>query len=415
VKRGLIVFGHGSRDPLWADTLKARRERLHIALPGTEVELAYLEFLKPTLSQCVDALWQRGCEPVVVAWDGAATALALRVPSSQQGTRVSCELALETGEQKRWACGIEQLPVSRAADVEGVNYVTRRLELPAGLPLGYHRLTIELGSARVASLIISAPTHAYALPEGTKLWGVFLPLYALRTQRSLGSGTFADLHALTTWVNGLGGSVVATLPMLAAFLDEPFEPSPYAPASRLFWNEFYLDMMGAPEFASCPAAQALLKSAPVAAEVDALRQAPLVDYRREMALKRRVLVELAKTAREQPPASPELEAYAKFRAVEQRQRRSWHVWPSPQKEGAISEGDYDPAVTVEFDLARSIPVDGRIQIPLHKVQERPEERAGRDVAHLDCRLHTSAPSPEVDGHQPVGLSHSIHLLSAHCS
>ncbi|OFZ90037.1 MAG: hypothetical protein A2V78_06535 [Betaproteobacteria bacterium RBG_16_64_18] len=66
MKRGLIVLGHGSRDPLWADTLKALRERLHIALPGTEVEPAYLEFLKPTLAQCADALWQRGCRDIAV-------------------------------------------------------------------------------------------------------------------------------------------------------------------------------------------------------------------------------------------------------------------------------------------------------------------------------------------------------------
>ena len=38
----------------------------------------------------------------------------------------------------------------------------------------------------------------------------------------------------------------ATLPMLAAFLDEPFEPSPYSPASRLFWNEFYLERRAHP-------------------------------------------------------------------------------------------------------------------------------------------------------------------------
>ena len=42
--------------------------------------------------------------------------------------------------------------------------------------------------------------------------------------------------------------MVATLPLLAAFLDEPFEPSPYSPASRLFWNEFYLNIERIPEF-----------------------------------------------------------------------------------------------------------------------------------------------------------------------
>ena len=62
----LIVFGHGSRDPLWTETLKALRERLRRALPRTEVELAYIEFLEPTLAECVDALWRRGCRNIAV-------------------------------------------------------------------------------------------------------------------------------------------------------------------------------------------------------------------------------------------------------------------------------------------------------------------------------------------------------------
>ena len=39
-----------------------------------------------------------------------------------------------------------------------------------------------------------------------------------------------------------GGTYVATLPILAAFLDEPCAFSPYSPASRLYWNELYLDL-----------------------------------------------------------------------------------------------------------------------------------------------------------------------------
>ena len=66
MNHALIVFGHGSRDPLWAETLKALRERLRSALPCTEVELAYIEFLKPTLAECVDALWGRGCRDIAV-------------------------------------------------------------------------------------------------------------------------------------------------------------------------------------------------------------------------------------------------------------------------------------------------------------------------------------------------------------
>ena len=66
MRRALIVFGHGSRDPLWAETLVALGKRIRDAMPGADVELAYLEFLKPTLAECVDMLWQRGCRDIAV-------------------------------------------------------------------------------------------------------------------------------------------------------------------------------------------------------------------------------------------------------------------------------------------------------------------------------------------------------------
>lgn len=66
MNQALIIFGHGSRDPLWAATLKALCERLRGAVPHIEVELAYIEFLKPTLGECVEALWRRGCRNIAV-------------------------------------------------------------------------------------------------------------------------------------------------------------------------------------------------------------------------------------------------------------------------------------------------------------------------------------------------------------
>lgn len=85
----LIVFGHGSRDPLWADTLKALCERLSMALADTDVELAYLEFLKPTLEECVDALWQRGCRDIAVlpAFVGEGAHLRRELPELVERAR----------------------------------------------------------------------------------------------------------------------------------------------------------------------------------------------------------------------------------------------------------------------------------------------------------------------------------------
>jgi 4-alpha-glucanotransferase len=147
--------------------------------------------------------------------------------------------------------------------------------------------------------------------------------------------------------------VVATLPLLASFLDEPFEPSPYAPASRLFWNELYLDPRRVPELETCLEAKRLLESADFRREVEALRREPRVDYARQMGLKRRVLEELALEffARPSPDrrdafeefaeARPELETYAAFRAVGERRGGAWQTWPERLREGTLAPADWD--------------------------------------------------------------------------
>ena len=146
--------------------------------------------------------------------------------------------------------------------------------------------------------------------------------------------------------------MVATLPLLAAFLDEPFEPSPYAPASRLFWNELYVDPRRLPEMEDCPAARRLIESPEFLREVEALRATPRVDYARLAALKRRVLEELTQRFFSRPGAAqadfdrfvagkPGLENYAAFRAVGDRRGDSWHAWPERLREGTLAPADYD--------------------------------------------------------------------------
>ena len=127
-----------------------------------------------------------------------------------------------------------------------------------------------------------------------RAWGVFAPLYALRSERDWGVGDLADLEALLGWVTGQGGTVVATLPLLASFLGRPFEPAPYRPVSRLFWNEFYLAVDRIPEWERCMPARELWGSGGVQARLRRLRAEAMVDYREVMALKRSVLEELAR-------------------------------------------------------------------------------------------------------------------------
>ncbi|MGB6409570.1 MAG: 4-alpha-glucanotransferase [Candidatus Deferrimicrobiaceae bacterium] len=299
--------------------------------------------------------WRRPCDPVVVVWDGGTGELPVQLPHTVSDARIDFRLRLEDGSVRELPCDLSRLPAAQEKDVEGERYVMKAIELPEGLPWGYHRLTVEIRGKTAETLVIAAPRKAFIPREdaGNRTWGVFLPLYALNYQRSLGSGDLTDLASLMEWVSGMGGNVVGTLPLLAAFLSEPFNPSPYAPASRLFWNEFYLDVTRVPEFAACTPARELFSSPGFREEVDALRASPLVDYRRGMSLKRGVIEELAlsffsgsdparrEAFREFLAANPDAEEYASFRATGERQRAPWAAWPQPLKDRAITPKDYD--------------------------------------------------------------------------
>jgi 4-alpha-glucanotransferase len=217
--------------------------------------------------------------------------------------------------------------------------------------LGYHEIQIEGRQV----FVIAAPAKAHfpgtnitgerasrQTPNSRKLWGLFAPIYALHSKRNPQAGDLSDFENLAAWMYRLGGSVAATLPLLGAFLDEPFEPSPYSPATRLFWNEFYIDLERIPEFAG-----RRLPEAP--------GRTRFVDYRAVMAYKRRVLEELSsaffsaalperlQAFRKFVRENTGVEDYARFRSVTDRQQKGWRAWPARLRDGAIRNTDYDGA------------------------------------------------------------------------
>ncbi|MDR1425195.1 MAG: CbiX/SirB N-terminal domain-containing protein [Azoarcus sp.] len=62
----LVLLGHGARDPVWAEPLERVRARLARARPELAIEVAFLEFMLPTLAEAVAALVARGATCVVV-------------------------------------------------------------------------------------------------------------------------------------------------------------------------------------------------------------------------------------------------------------------------------------------------------------------------------------------------------------
>lgn len=332
---------------------EASPEALLAVLRALGASINDSENLSAALREKRQALWRRCVEPVVVAWEGRPLRIKLRLPACLAEAPLVFHLHLENGTARTRTLDATGLAWLRAAEVEGTRYVVKALTFPETCPRGYHRLTTETPRGSFETLVIAAPTRAYPPAQGqSRTWGIFLPLYALRSRESWGAGDLSDLESLLEWVAELGGGAVATLPLLATFLDEPFDPSPYAPASRLFWNEFYLDLTRSPELPGCPAARALLESSEFRRQRERLRASTLVDYRGVMALKRAVLEELAKTFFSRPSdrraafqgflkAQPAVEDYARFRATGERRRTAWPAWPAPLRDGLLRQGDYD--------------------------------------------------------------------------
>jgi sirohydrochlorin cobaltochelatase len=62
--RGLLLFAHGARDPRWAEPFEAVAARIRALQPAWAVQLAFLEFMTPTLLDAGGALAAAGCERV---------------------------------------------------------------------------------------------------------------------------------------------------------------------------------------------------------------------------------------------------------------------------------------------------------------------------------------------------------------
>ncbi len=64
--KAVVLFGHGSRDPLWRKPIEAVAHRLAVSDPHLLVACAYLEFNEPDLTSAVAQLVGRGAVQVTV-------------------------------------------------------------------------------------------------------------------------------------------------------------------------------------------------------------------------------------------------------------------------------------------------------------------------------------------------------------
>ncbi|NDC61654.1 MAG: cobalamin biosynthesis protein CbiX, partial [Betaproteobacteria bacterium] len=58
--KAIVLFAHGSRDPLWHRPIQVVAERVAMLQPGVKVVCAYLEFNSPSLENAVNDLVNQG-------------------------------------------------------------------------------------------------------------------------------------------------------------------------------------------------------------------------------------------------------------------------------------------------------------------------------------------------------------------
>ncbi len=339
--------------------------------------------------------WRQVLEPVNVVWQGGPAWVSVRLATGADSPPGTLTITAETGETWSWPAGSLAGPADEAADLEGAVFRRFQLRIPLELPIGYHRVVFEHGATRASAPLLVAPARMYRDPSahGKHRWGVFLPLYALHSDHGLGAGNFGDWGRLARWAADQGASFVATLPLLACRTDHWDGISPYAPISRLFWNEFFLDLPTAFAQYGCPLAAARLNSAEVQARAAELRALDQVDYPRQAALQRELLQCAAREffAADSPErqaferdwsAWPALTDFARFRAYWEQQGKSWHHWPRPQSAGHLGADDV-PAEQVRFH-AWAQWLAGR---QLSAVSEQIDQRGATSYLDLPLGVH----------------------------
>ena len=66
MKTALILFAHGARDPEWANPMRRVQAAVRQRVTDIPAELAFLEFLPPTLPECAAQLIEQGAQKVVI-------------------------------------------------------------------------------------------------------------------------------------------------------------------------------------------------------------------------------------------------------------------------------------------------------------------------------------------------------------
>ncbi len=301
--------------------------------------------------------WARSLPPTIVARADSEASFWVHVT---HGEPVGLWIRLEDGSVR---AGLRQLENHTPPYDLGERLVGEAtFELPADLPLGYHRLYLQAGSSESSTSLIVVPA-TLELPQrlgAKRVWGLATQLYSVQSERSWGVGDLTDLTDLAVWssANHDAGYILVN-PMHAAAPVAPMEPSPYLPTSRRYVNPLYLRPEAIPEFAEV-GRRSRIRRRRLELQADS-RRSDLIDRDAAWEAKRDVLETVYRVERSagrqlayeayRVREGRSLDDFAIWCALAERHGPDWHRWPkkySRPSSAAVAGFAAKHADTVDF-------------------------------------------------------------------
>jgi 4-alpha-glucanotransferase len=227
------------------------------------------------------AQWQEILPPVHVTRVSQPLAIPLHLPESDAELELNWRITLEAGQTLNGSFRPAQLERT-STHFDEVALIAVTLVLPTIEESGYHSLELSRGDTTLAACkLIACPATTYlpaSFADDSRVWGLAVQLYSLRSERNWGLGDFTDLGRAIDWASASGASLVGVNPLHALFPHNPSHCSPYSPSSRQFLNVLHIDVESVPEFGECAAARERAAEPDFQARLENLRLAELIDY-----------------------------------------------------------------------------------------------------------------------------------------
>ena len=238
------------------------------------------------LKQVARQHWEQILDPVsVLQEDKGCISLPLRLPVADE-RQYQWTIIEESKKEHHGLFRPSQKAMEVVVERDGQGYGIHQLDLQLCLPCGYHNISISRVDesnehTTISGQLIVVPRRCY-VPSGisaeNRVWGVSVPLHAVRSKTNWGIGDFSDLKQLLAWAATHGASTIHTPPLYDLFGSADNDGNPYAPSCRTGLNVLYLDVEAIPDFLEDEEVGKYCLQAGFQARLASLRNQARLDY-----------------------------------------------------------------------------------------------------------------------------------------